>query len=119
MYPLQIGIDRFIDCGPPGAFLNHSCDANCGIRDTVRLVARRPIARGEQITMDYSTSMTVDPEAGMPCRCGSPHCRAVIANFEDLPRPIQNAYLSEGIVSEFIAASDVTRHPRSRSAIRS
>jgi len=102
MYPVQIGADQFVDCAPPGAFMNHSCDPNAGIRDSVRLVARRLIRPGEQIMMDYSTCMSGDPEAGMPCRCGSESCRRVIGNFEDLSEPVQRAYLENADVAEFI-----------------
>lgn len=56
--------------------LNHSCDANLGVVGQVVLVARRPIAAGEEVTFDYDTT-----ELDMPpfaCRCGSPHCRGLI-----------------------------------------
>lgn len=104
MYPVQVGPDRFVECDSPGAFLNHSCDPNCAIRDTVALVAHRDIVPGEQITMDYSTCMSGDPEAGMACLCGATNCRGVIGNFEDLPSSLQLKYLQLQMVSDFIAS---------------
>lgn len=104
MYPIQIGEDRYIDCRPPAAFLNHSCEPNGAVKDTVRLVAGRAIQPGEEITMDYSTTMSGDCETGMTCLCGSPRCRKVITNFEDLPVGVREDYLKRRIVSGFIAA---------------
>lgn len=104
MYPVQTGINCYVDCGPPGAFLNHSCRPNCVVRNLVNLVASVPIAQGDQITMDYSTTMSGDPEAGMPCLCGAPNCRSVISNFEDLPGSLREKYLRFQMVSEFIAS---------------
>jgi hypothetical protein len=103
MYPVQVGLNRYVDCEPPGAFLNHSCTPNCAIRNSVNLVACVPIAQGDQITMDYSTSMSADPEAGIACLCGSANCRGLIGNFEDLPLSLQQEYLRLQMVSEFIA----------------
>lgn len=101
-YAVQTGENQYVDCLPPGAFCNHSCDPNCGIRNSIRLVALRPIARGEEILMDYSACMFGDPET-MACNCGNEQCRGVIGNFEDLPLPLQNSYISRKIVSDFIA----------------
>lgn len=100
-YAVQTGENQYVDCLPPGAFCNHSCNPNCGIKNSVRLVALKPIARGEEILMDYSACMSGDPET-MECCCGSERCRGVIGNFEDLPEQIRDEYLSRGMVSDFI-----------------
>ena len=64
---------------PPDAaeLINHSCDASAGVRGQVVIVARRGIASGDEITLDYDTTETA-ATGGFACRCGSPHCRAVI-----------------------------------------
>jgi len=56
--------------------INHSCDPNAWL-DGLDLVARRSIAAGEQITMDYATFSN---EALQPftCKCSAPNCRGVI-----------------------------------------
>jgi D-alanine-D-alanine ligase len=56
--------------------INHSCDPNAWV-DGLNLTARREIAPGEQITMDYATfcNESLDEFA---CTCGSPDCRGVI-----------------------------------------
>jgi uncharacterized protein len=57
-------------------FFNHSCDANVGIRGQIILVARRPIAAGEELTFDYDTT-EVEAQPFV-CRCRSPLCRGTI-----------------------------------------
>ncbi len=67
-------------------FLNHSCDPTCSavIRDdfTVLLYARRDIAAGESITVDYE-QFELDllvQHVDFHCECGATTCRCV-----DLP----------------------------------
>ena len=102
-YSVQIGRDRYLDVEPPGAFINHSCSPNCGIRGSVALIALEDISEGTELVMDYSTCIAEDPET-MVCRCGCPNCRGLIGNFLSLPTELQNKYLRQGIVSDFIAA---------------
>jgi SET domain-containing protein len=68
--------------GNETVYLNHSCAPNCGIQDEgLRLFvyARRPIAAGEELTLDYA----YDPGTPLePCFCGAPECRGYI---NDLP----------------------------------
>lgn len=62
-----------------GGSLNHSCDANLWMADEVTLVARRDIAPGEELTIDYAL-FTAQPEwrLDQPCRCGASACRHTI-----------------------------------------
>ena len=53
--------------------LNHACDPNAWVTG-LDLYARRPIARGEEITIDYATLYT-ERQAEYACHCGSPLCR--------------------------------------------
>ena len=100
-YTVQIGPDRYIDTQYPGRFTNHSCDPNSGLWQDRYLVAIRPIAAGEQIQFDYSTTMSEDHWT-MQCRCGSPKCRGQIRDFHFLPVPLQAHYLRLGVVQQFI-----------------
>jgi hypothetical protein len=54
--------------------LNHSCDPNLWMDDEVTFVARRDIAAGEELTVDYAL-FTAQPGWAMDCRCGSRLCR--------------------------------------------
>jgi hypothetical protein len=76
-----------------GGSLNHSCDSNLWMADEVTLVARRDIATGEELTVDYAL-FTVQPgwELDRPCRCGAPNCRGAIKG-EDWRLPeVQGRY---------------------------
>lgn len=84
---LQVGDDVFL--GPSGDlddFVNHSCDPNCALEigpDAVWLRALRVIPEGEELTFDYSLSMSLEP-AIEGCLCGAPCCRGRIAPFQEL-----------------------------------
>lgn len=52
--------------------INHACDPNAWVTG-LDLRARRPIAAGEEITLDYAT-MLADGALDEPCTCG-PGCR--------------------------------------------
>lgn len=97
---LQIGLNSYLDLEPPGRLVNHSCDPNAAVFDNVRLVALRTISTGEEIRFDYST--TISDGWTMVCRCGSPHCRGLVAAFQLLPRPLQLKYALLGCVQRFI-----------------
>jgi D-alanine-D-alanine ligase-like ATP-grasp enzyme len=56
--------------------LNHSCDPNSWL-EGLNLVARRPIAAGEQITADYGTFCNESLET-FACACGSADCRGTV-----------------------------------------
>ena len=65
---------------PPGEaihFLNHSCDPNVWHLDAFTIVARRDMAAGEEVTIDYATHSGLSTFR-MDCSCGSPLCREVI-----------------------------------------
>jgi uncharacterized protein len=112
-YAVQTGADEYVDLASPGRFLNHSCDPNAGLaRDRV-LIALRPIAPGEEIRFDYSTTMSCDRWT-MSCRCEEALCRRVILAFQHLPPIIQNRYLQLGIVQRFIADEFRRRSPARR-----
>ena len=69
---------------------NHSCDSNLWLRDAFTLEARRDIAPGEEVTLDYALLTAVDWE--MSCSCGSERCRGVVRG-RDWQRPeLQERY---------------------------
>jgi len=71
----QVGGDSFEVIEPPGCHINHSCDPNVEEPDHVG-VARRDLAAGEEITLDYDRIACLD--APFPCACGSPACRGIV-----------------------------------------
>lgn len=83
---MQVGPDEWLcsageqldDC------INHSCEPNAGFTTgEPALFALRDIATGEQITWDYSTSIS---EAGwtLDCLCGTTNCRGIIRSWYEL-----------------------------------
>ncbi|MFW6339143.1 MAG: SET domain-containing protein [Alkalispirochaetaceae bacterium] len=97
-HTLQIARDQHLEVEPPGRFVNHSCDPNCGIRGTRLLVARHPIDRGDEITFDYA--MTEVEMAPLECGCGTPACRGTITGYAGLPEKRRREY--EGYISEYL-----------------
>jgi SET domain-containing protein len=64
--------------GGPFNFINHSCNPNVFIRIAYRRVefyAKRHIAAGEEMTVDYDIS---HHDGGLRCRCKSADCRDFI-----------------------------------------
>ena len=101
-YFLQTGIDKYIILDEPFRYSNHSCDPNAGINGNLELFAIKPIAKGEEIVWDYSTSM-LERYWTMRCECRSRLCRRLITDFDLLPLRIQKLYLNQGIVLPFIS----------------
>jgi hypothetical protein len=98
---VQIDWDRYVDPVPPVKYVNHHCEPNTGLNNGVELIALRDIGEGEEIRFDYSTCMG-EENWTMECKCGSPHCRHLIADFALLPAPLQTRYIGLGIVQPFL-----------------
>lgn len=89
-YHLQIGADRYI--GPSGDLddlVNHCCEPNAGfdaasLAEAPLLIAKRDIAAGEEITMDYGAVIDEDDFEGFPCGCGVSSCRGIVLSFRHL-----------------------------------
>lgn len=79
--------------------LNHSCDPNTWLMG-LDAVARRDIAPGEQITMDYATFCANDMEP-FDCSCGAVNCRGRITGQDYLLPFVREVYGSH--VSPYVA----------------
>lgn len=96
---IQIGEDRHLVEAPEitqqraGGSLNHSCDSNLWMIDEMTLAARRDIAVGEELTVDYAL-FTVQPDWALdqPCRCGAPVCRHTITGSDWTLPDVQQRY---------------------------
>ncbi len=75
----------------PIHLLNHSCNANCFINETLSVIALRPIHAHEELLLDYSTT-EIDPHWQMSCECGEKKCRKTIKSFQFLPFELQLKY---------------------------
>lgn len=79
----------------PERHLNHSCDPNAYLRTSngsTRLLARRRIRVGEEVTIDYL--INTHGGSSWRCHCGADRCRRKLeASFFDLPIEFQREYL--------------------------
>ena len=102
---LQVARDAYL--GPSGRvddLINHSCAPNAGVRflgDEVYLIALQPIASGEEIAWDYSTTLA-DPTWSMACACGAAECRGTIRAFTTLPVDLREWYLARNLVAPYL-----------------
>ena len=103
---IRFGPETYLDPGDGfGAYLNHSCAPNAAVvknANRLHLVAARRIAKGEEVVIDYSTTIGDDDVWRMRCRCGQPSCRRLIRNFGSLPAELRAHYLTNGFVPPFI-----------------
>ncbi len=85
-----LGPGLWMDPDPPLNKLNHSCAPNAYFGPKRQLFALEPIAKGEEITFDYSTT-EVDPQWTMACDCRAKGCRrglhAIQISFADRDVP--------------------------------
>lgn len=72
-------------------FGNHSCDPNLWHVGPYELAARRPIAAGEELTVDYGTQSD-GPGFSMPCSCGVVRCRGVVTSADWRLPDLQSRY---------------------------
>lgn len=107
--PLQIAERLYLDMESPYVFINHSCQPNAYVRDSATLTALKNIRAGEEITFDYSmTEWTAEEFGGAEgwkmhnCRCGSANCRGTITSFPLLPMALQETYVKNHWVQNFI-----------------
>jgi SET domain-containing protein len=73
--------------------INHSCDPNVWMQDEVTLVARRDIAVGEELTVDYA--LFEGDEDWIPpweCHCGSKRCRGRFTGRDWRRKELQERY---------------------------
>jgi len=108
---VYIGEDTFLGALPGqydrerddrGDFINHSCDPDVWMQDENTLTARRDIATGEELTMDYAM-FEGDENDTKPwiCHCGSSLCRHRITGKDWRLPELQRRY--EGHFSPFIS----------------
>ena len=100
-FALQVNDDEYIYLDKPFRFINHSCEPNCGVTPDLHLVALVNIAEGEELTYDYSTTMS-ENSWEMTCSCRSKTCRGTVRDFNTLPLHLQNYYAGRNVVQEFI-----------------
>ena len=71
-------------------YLNHSCDANCGIRGEITCVAMRDIKKGEELTHDYG--LLDNEDYSFECNCGAECCRGIVTGYDWKLKVLQDKY---------------------------
>ena len=100
---LQVGRRTYIDLDKTSRLFNHSCDPNAGIKKVSELFALRNIMKGEEITFDYS--VTVSPtEWEMRCQCGSRKCRGILGDVLTVPKDQMYLYKTAGALQNYMKA---------------
>ncbi len=106
-------VDADVHIQPHGALVatNHSCEPNCGVlirsgTTEIEVRAMRPIAAGEEITIDYDTFEYEIEHMGGPCQCGSQHCRKKIAGYKHLTADVKRRYGE--FIAEYLRALDAS-----------
>jgi hypothetical protein len=92
-----VDVDAHIVPPPPIVYLNHSCEPNCGLlirrhAEELEVRALRPVAPGEELTVDYATLEYEIAGYHGRCYCGAPSCRGKITGYKDLPAALRAAY---------------------------
>jgi hypothetical protein len=120
---LRFGPETYLDPGDePGRYLNHSCDPNAGLRkanNRLFLFAVKRIAGGDEITIDYSTTIGDDDIWTMRCKCGSRLCRKTIRNLGSLPDELKRSYFRNGLVPMYIVKTLTERIAQEDRQLRS
>jgi uncharacterized protein len=83
----------------PGWYINHSCNPNSGIKDSVKIVAIKNIRKGEEVTFDYSTSES-ETEWYLICHCENKNCRRIIRPYKFLSTELKLRY--RDFISEYL-----------------
>lgn len=98
-FTIQVGTHAHLEPisqhSSPWGYLNHSCDPNVAIDVPRRaIVARRPIAAGDELRFDYNTT---EWELAEPfvCNCETPRCVGVAMGFAHLSPARQQVMLHD------------------------
>ena len=96
-HSMQVDVDTHILPDGVMVLVNHSCGPNCGvqIRPANRVIevrALRPIAAGEEITLDYNTFEYELDHGGSQCGCGAASCRGRVPGFKHVAADVRARY---------------------------
>ncbi len=102
-YALLLRDDEWLIPTSDARYINHSCDPNCSLDDSLSVVTTRPIDAGEQLTISYNMLSLAewlrapqfyfwDERWSFDCHCGAPDCskrvdRYRIRHYEN-PKPV-------------------------------
>ena len=95
-HSLQKDWDKHILVDLPTRFINHSCEANVGIKDNSEgaydFFALEEIEEGEELFWDYEQAEYESLGGFQSCMCGVPKCRGLMKGFKDSGDTIKEQY---------------------------
>lgn len=94
-YMIQVDDDLYFAATTPteledADYTNHSCDPNCGIQGSLRIVTMRKVQKDEEITIDYA--MTESSDYVLNCLCKTTICRKIITGNDWNLKRLQKKY---------------------------
>jgi uncharacterized protein len=82
----------------PAILVNHSCEANVGIRSNnvsaYDFIALRDVKKGEEVLWDYETS-EYNLYGQFLCSCGVSNCRGILKGFHSHGQTVIELYGKE------------------------
>ena len=95
-HSLQKDWDKHILVDLPTRFMNHSCEANVGIKDNSEgaydFFALEEIEEGEELFWDYEQAEYGSLGGFQSCMCGAPKCRGLMKGFKESGDTIKEQY---------------------------
>lgn len=88
---IQVWRDHYVEPRPPARFVNHACQPNAEVTRGLEVRARRAIAPGEEVTIDYCSVVLWEPWR-MRCACGGPRCRGTVRAWGRTPPAVRRRY---------------------------
>ncbi|MFX1381204.1 MAG: SET domain-containing protein-lysine N-methyltransferase [Promethearchaeota archaeon] len=86
-YAILVSDDQWMIIKTDARYINHSCDPNCIINESLEVVTIRPVNKDEEITVRYNV-VYKNENPGMwdnrwsfKCLCGSKICQGVIDKY--------------------------------------
>ncbi|CAB9511681.1 SET [Seminavis robusta] len=99
-HSIQTDWDRHVIMDLPAILVNHSCEANLGIRPNLfgayDFVALQDIDTGRELLWDYETAEN-EITCEFQCNCGAPRCRSTLKGFHFNGSALVEAYGEENI----------------------
>lgn len=88
---IQVWRDWYVEPRSPARFLNHSCTPTAEVTRTLQVRARRNLAKGDEVTIDYATVVLWEPWR-LRCACGSARCRGSVRAWGRSPAAVRARY---------------------------
>ncbi|TSC68826.1 MAG: nuclear protein SET [Parcubacteria group bacterium Gr01-1014_66] len=112
-YDIQVSDDLFFGATKDSEleicdYINHSCDPNCGINGSLKIVAMRTIAADEEITFDYA--MSESHKFRLACGCKRTNCREVLTGDDWQIPELQRRY--KGYFSQYLQDKIAVNHKK-------